>query len=43
MIVVKPSYKNLTGINPIKHLELIKKIGRDCYKSKENIDQSVKK
>lgn len=36
MIVVKPSYKNLTGINPIKHLQLIKKIGRVCYKSKEN-------
>lgn len=27
MIVVKPSYKVLTGINLIKHLQLIKKIG----------------
>ncbi|MCQ2748301.1 MAG: hypothetical protein MJ223_03695 [Mycoplasmoidaceae bacterium] len=40
MIIVKPSYKILSKIEPIEQLQLIEKIGRVCYKSEDKIDQT---
>lgn len=40
MIIVKPSYKILSKIDPIYDLQLIEKIGRVCYKSEDKIDKT---
>ncbi len=40
MIIVKPSFKILSKIDPIEQLQLIEKIGRVCYKSEDKIDKT---
>lgn len=40
MIIVKPSFKILSKIEPKDQLQLIERIGRVCYKSEDRIDKT---